>query len=58
MTSGHLGPFSNFCWDNPGYKLTPELNLELTAHYLQAIEVQQGADDTRGCSWPASSRTS
>jgi Ni,Fe-hydrogenase I large subunit len=43
-TSTQPGLFSNFWWDNPGYKLTPEQNLTLTAHYLQSIQVQQWAN--------------
>ncbi|RJQ55563.1 MAG: nickel-dependent hydrogenase large subunit [Actinobacteria bacterium] len=45
VQSGQLGPFANHWWDHPGYRLTPEQNLELTAHYLQALEVQQAAND-------------
>jgi Ni,Fe-hydrogenase I large subunit len=43
-TSGLPGLFSNFWWDNPAYKLTPEQNLLLTSHYLQSIEAQQWAN--------------
>jgi Ni,Fe-hydrogenase I large subunit len=44
-TSGQVNPFSNHYWDHPGYqKLTPEINLALTAHYLQAIDAQQAAN--------------
>lgn len=45
VDSGQLGPFANMYWDHPGYKLPPELDLELTAHYLQAIDAQQAAND-------------
>jgi len=45
VQSGQLGPFANMYWDHPGYKLPPELALELTAHYLQAIDAQQAAND-------------
>jgi Ni,Fe-hydrogenase I large subunit len=45
VDSGQLGPFANHYWDHPGYKLPPELDLELTAHYLAAIEAQQAAND-------------
>jgi Ni,Fe-hydrogenase I large subunit len=45
VESGQLGPFANMYWDHPGYALTPELDLELTAHYLQAIDAQQAAND-------------
>jgi Ni,Fe-hydrogenase I large subunit len=45
VESGQLGPFAGQYWDHPGYKLPPELDLELTAHYLLAIEAQQTAND-------------
>lgn len=45
VESGQLGPFANMWWDHPAYKLPPELDLELTSHYLQAIEMQQVAND-------------
>ncbi len=48
VASGQLGPFANMYWGNPGYKLPAELDLELTAHYLQAIEIQQVANDAGG----------
>ena len=35
VASGQLGFLANQYWDNPGYKLPPDLDLELTAHYLQ-----------------------
>ncbi|MHB0915768.1 MAG: nickel-dependent hydrogenase large subunit [Thermoleophilia bacterium] len=41
VDSGQLGPFANMYWDHPGYKLPSDMNLELTAHYLQSIEAQQ-----------------
>lgn len=45
VDSGQLGPFANMYWDHPGYKLPPDLDLELTAHYLQSIDVQQKANE-------------
>ncbi len=45
VQSGQLGPFANMYWDHPGYKLPPDMNLELTAHYLQAIDAQQKANE-------------
>lgn len=45
VKSGQLGPFANMYWDHPGYKLPAELDLELTAHYLQSIDAQQAAND-------------
>jgi [NiFe] hydrogenase large subunit len=47
VESGQLGPFAGHWWDHPGYALEPEQNLELTAHYLQAIEAQQWANDAQ-----------
>ncbi|MRR11439.1 hydrogenase 1 large subunit, partial [bacterium] len=47
VESGQLGPFANHWWDHPGYALPPELDLELTAHYLQAIEIQQIANEAQ-----------
>ena len=44
LDSGQIGVFSNMYWDNPGYVLDAETNLLLTAHYLQAIEAQQWAN--------------
>ncbi len=48
VESGQLGPFAGQYWDHPGYKLPAELDLELTAHYLQSIEAQQVANDAGG----------
>lgn len=45
VNSGQLGPFANMYWDHPGYHLPPELDLELVAHYLQALVAQQTAND-------------
>lgn len=45
VDSGQLGPFANMYWDHPAYKLPPELDLELTAHYLESINVQQKANE-------------
>lgn len=45
VESGQLGPFANHYWDHPGYKLPADLDLELTAHYLAALEAQQSATD-------------
>ena len=44
LASGQTGPFSNMYWDNPGYVLTPEENLTLTAHYIQSLDAQQAAN--------------
>lgn len=45
VDSGQLGPFANMYWDHPGYALPPDLDLEIVAHYLQALEIQQRACD-------------
>ncbi len=47
VQSGQLGPFANMWWDHPAYRLPPELDLELTSHYLQAIEIQQTANEAQ-----------
>jgi Ni,Fe-hydrogenase I large subunit len=41
--SGQLGFLENGYWGHPGMKLPPEVNLELTAHYLQALDIQAKA---------------
>jgi len=38
--SGQLGPFTNGYWGHPAYLLSPEENLLLTAHYLEALHQQ------------------
>lgn len=40
-TSGQLGIFKNGYWGNPGYKLSPEANLMLVAHYIEALDFQK-----------------
>lgn len=42
--SGQLGIFTNGYWGHPAMKLTPEVNLLATSHYLQALEVQRKAN--------------
>ncbi|MBX5464651.1 MAG: nickel-dependent hydrogenase large subunit [Clostridia bacterium] len=41
VESGQLGPFANGFWGHPAYKLTPEQNLILLSHYLDALQVQR-----------------
>lgn len=41
IATGQLGLFSNAYWDNPGYRLPPEFNLVLFAHWLEALEWQR-----------------
>jgi len=42
--TGQLGIFSNGYWGHPAMKLSPEVNLLATTHYLQALEVQRRAN--------------
>lgn len=39
--AGQLGIFGNAYWGHPAYKLPPELNLILFAHYLEALDWQR-----------------
>lgn len=43
VNSGQLGPFANAYWGHPAYKLPPDINLLLLAHYLEALEMQAKA---------------
>lgn len=45
VDSGQLGPFANGYWGHPEYKLTPEINLLATAHYLEALDMQAKASN-------------
>ena len=40
VRSGRLGPFANGYWGHSGYKLTPEQNLIIISHYLEALKFQ------------------
>ena len=40
INAGRLGPFSNGYWGHSDYKLTPEQNLVLVSHYLEALKFQ------------------
>ena len=40
VNTGNLGPFANGYWGHLAYRLSPEENLILTAHYLKALEKQ------------------
>ncbi|MEA1953847.1 MAG: nickel-dependent hydrogenase large subunit [Campylobacterota bacterium] len=40
VKAGRLGPFSNGYWGHDDYKLTPEQNLVLISHYLEALKFQ------------------
>jgi len=42
--SGQLGIFTNGYWGHPAMRLSPEVNLLATTHYLQALEVQRKAN--------------
>lgn len=41
ISSGQLGIFGSGYWGHPAMKLSPEVNLMATAHYLQALEYQR-----------------
>jgi len=41
VQSGQLGIFSHGYWGHPAMRLSPELNLILLSHYLQALEFQR-----------------
>lgn len=43
VDSGQLGFLENGYWGHPAMKLPPEVNLELVAHYLQALDIQAKA---------------
>ncbi|MFA6191044.1 MAG: nickel-dependent hydrogenase large subunit [Sulfurimonas sp.] len=40
VKAGKLGPFGNGYWGHSDYRLTPEQNLILISHYLQALKFQ------------------
>ena len=40
VNSGRLGPFANGYWGHDSYKLTPEQNLIIISHYLEALKFQ------------------
>jgi quinone-reactive Ni/Fe-hydrogenase large subunit len=40
VKAGKLGPFSNGYWGHSDYKLTPEQNLIMISHYLEALKFQ------------------
>lgn len=46
IKSGQLGIFANGYWGNPAYKLSPEANLMLFGHYLDALDLQRDAVKT------------
>jgi hydrogenase large subunit len=41
VSSGQLGVFGSGYWGHPAMRLTPEVNLMATVHYLQALEYQR-----------------
>ena len=41
VESGRLGPFANAYWGNSSYKLSPEANLIIVSHYLDALQVSK-----------------
>ena len=48
VASGQLGIFSHGYWGHPAMRLSPEMNLILFAHYLQALEFQRQANQVVG----------
>ncbi len=40
VKAGKLGPFANGYWGHEEYKLTPEQNLIMISHYLEALKFQ------------------
>ncbi|MCD6173801.1 MAG: nickel-dependent hydrogenase large subunit [Sulfurimonas sp.] len=40
VKAGKLGPFSNGYWGHSDYKLSPEQNLIMISHYLEALKFQ------------------
>src|SRR5512143_3083853 len=44
VDGGQLGVFTNGYWGHPAMKLSPEVNLLATAHYLQALDIQRKAN--------------
>ena len=42
LRSGQPGPFGGDWWGHPAYRLSPEQNLLLVAHMLEALEWQRG----------------
>lgn len=40
VDTGQLGPFSNAYWRHPAYRFSPEANLLMVAHYLEAMKKQ------------------
>lgn len=40
VDTGNLGPFANAYWGHSAYALSPEENLLVTAHYLEALKKQ------------------
>ncbi|GFO58391.1 hydrogenase 2 large subunit [Geomonas silvestris] len=42
--TGQMGIFTNGYWGHPAMRLSPEVNLLATTHYLQALEVQRKAN--------------
>jgi hydrogenase large subunit len=41
VSSGQLGIYANGYWGHPAMKLSPEVNLIATSHYLQALHFQR-----------------
>ena len=50
VASGQLGIFSHGYWGHPAMRLSPEMNLLLFAHYLQALDFQRKSNQVVGIS--------
>jgi hydrogenase large subunit len=48
IASGQLGIFAHGYWGHPAMELSPEMNLLLFAHYLQALEFQRKSNQVVG----------
>jgi hydrogenase large subunit len=48
LATGQLGIFSHGYWGHPAMRLSPEMNLILFAHYLQALDFQRKANQVVG----------
>jgi len=48
LDSGQLGIFAHGYWGHPAMKLSPEVNLLATSHYLQALDFQRLANQVTG----------
>jgi Ni,Fe-hydrogenase I large subunit len=45
VDSGQLGFLGNAYWGHPEYKLPPDLNLEIAAHYIESLRIKSLANE-------------